>query len=501
MSETEATVELYTKSLGEIFCVNLMDEKKEFDPLYLPLAIPEYQRSFEWTSYHVKNLLNDTYNASQKKSSYRMGTIILHNTNGQLAIVDGQQRLIVLTILLNCLPLNLPDDKLLPLLDSKFDNIKSFYYIKNTKKEVESFLSSKQDALKKIYLNFLLTKLTFSVLTISGENALDQAYTFFDGLNSKGKGLNDFDLLKAHHLMFIPEEEESLARIHNDYWQKNDQKHGMLFSSILRRIRMWSRGKERDDKSDRNDFYEFISAVEPNEIEQSEHLFNRYMQPNVFRSWHRENDEVVLNMKYPQHNMESLLPMEIPQTIEGGDAFFLYAKRYHEMFDTLFGSSEKKSSPIDYAYELAKSINNEYLSMAFKAVVLLYYDKFGEQRLIEVATCTELIISKIRFVWGKERPSPVRIEGTLSRVKDKNLVPIVLNSTISSHVVTQLNAIITTLPRDYKITRNNGKESESPTIKNYKEGLTIFYYKNKSKIKNLQILEKINTIYNLNKNN
>ena len=31
MSETEATVELCTKSLGEIFRVNPMDEKKEFD--------------------------------------------------------------------------------------------------------------------------------------------------------------------------------------------------------------------------------------------------------------------------------------------------------------------------------------------------------------------------------------------------------------------------------------------------------------------------------------
>jgi hypothetical protein len=72
---------------------------------------------------------------------------------------------------------------------------------------------------------------------------------------------------------------------------------------------MWSRGQERDGKADKNDFYEFISAVEPNELEQKEHLFNRYKQPNVFRSWHRENDLVVLNMKYPQQNMESLLPM------------------------------------------------------------------------------------------------------------------------------------------------------------------------------------------------
>lgn len=286
--------------------------------------------------------------------------------------------------------------------------------------------------------------------------------------------------------MFIPEEADSLARKHNDDWHKKDDKHSELFSSILRRIRMWSRGLDKDSKADRNDFYEFISAVEPNEIEQNEHLFNRYMQPNVFRSWHRENDEVVLNMKYPQQNMESLLPMEIPQTIEGGDSFFLYAKRYHKMFDILFFNSEKKSTAIKFVHELATSIKNDYLSTAFKAVILLYYDKFGEQRLIEVAACAELLISEIRFKWGKSRPSPVRIEGTLRRVNDINLIPIVLNSTISSHVVSQMNAEIRSFRRESK---------DSPTLITFKESLSVFYKRNKSKIKNNQILEKVDTIY------
>ena len=496
MSENETKVELFTKTLAEVFQVtfnyNKETDKKEnesnnFKPLDFAISIPDYQRSYEWTSYHVKNLLNDTY-ASCKKSSYRMGTIILHKNEGKYDIIDGQQRLITLTILLD----SFKDESLsdLPFLTSELDNIKSFYYIKNTKKEVESFLNGKQAVQKKDYLCFLMNRLSFSVLILSGINALDQAYTFFDSFNSKGKGLSDFELLKAHHLMFIPEEAESLARKHNDYWHKRDDKHYQLFSTILRRIRMWSRGDDRDEKADRNDFYEFISAVEPSEIEQNEHLFNRYMQPNVFRSWHRENDKVVLNMKYPQKNIGSLLPMEIPQTIEGGDSFFLYAKRYHEMYDVLFDNAARNTSAITYIHDLAVSIKNEYLSMAFKAILLLYYDKFGEQRLIEVATCTELIISKIRFQWGNSRPSPVRIENTLSRVKNKRLIPIVLNSTISSHVVSQMNAEITALSWTFK-----KYDKESPTLKNYKKSLSTFYKKNKSKIKNIQILEKVDVIY------
>lgn len=513
-----AHVELNTKKLGEIF--NLKSSTGNIDlflPLPLPLTIPPYQRAYEWKTYHVKNLLDDTYKASLKKKPYRMGTIILHQTMEKedgpevYEIVDGQQRLLTLTILLNCLcdfSENIRNQEL-TLLNSSFDNIKSFFYIKNTKKEVESYLNGKNEQQKREYIKFIIETLDFTVLIVSGENALDQAYTFFDSLNSKGKGLNDFELLKAHHLMFIPEDEESLAIKHNTFWlEKDDQMHKDLFSSILRRIRMWNRGKERDDLSERNDFYEFISAVEPNEIEQKEHLFNRYMQPNVFRSWHRENDEVVLNMKYPQHNMETLLPMEIPQTIEGGDSFFLYAKRYHEMYDLLFGDSKKKSSAITFAHELANSINNDYLSMAFKAVVLLYFDKFGEQRLIEVATCTELIISEIRFQWGGSRPSPVRIESTLSWIKKKELISIVLNSTFSSHVVFQMNGIINSTPRNFikpntpksieelkYLSNEELRASSSETLRKFHEKISGFYKNNRSKIKNPQITEKVNNIY------
>jgi hypothetical protein len=457
------------------------------------LSIPEYQRAYEWNSYHVKNLLNDTYNVSHKNRPYLMGTIILHkietNNQYQFDIIDGQQRLITLSILLHCLEAV----ENLPLIDAKFNNVKSFYFAKNTQNEINAFFKNKSD--KNRFKEFVLHKLQFSVLTISGPNSIDQAYTFFDSGNSKGKSLTDFDLLKAHHLMYIPEELEQLARKHNDFWQDKNKKHHELFSRILRRIRMWSRGLERDNTSERNDFYEFISTVEPSEVEQNEHLFNRYMQPNIFRSWHRENDEVVLNMKYPQNYTEAIIPFEIPQTIEGGDSFFLYAKRYHEMFEHLFGEKEtNKSSFVNYVYSLSKSIDNDYISTAYKAILLLYYDKFGENRIIEAATCTELILSEIRFNWGLSRPSPVRVETTLSKVKNNNLIPILLSSTISSHVIVLM---INEISLSKRLTKINSSPKSSPTLERYKSKATSFYKENRMKLKNEQILEKLNFLYDL----
>ena len=477
-------VDFYVKTLGELFNCGEISSKEENFPLLWNLSIPDYQRAYEWKTDHVKNLFKDTFESSQKNSSYLMGTLILHNTGEVLEIVDGQQRLITLTILLHCL--DTKDN--LPLLNSSFENVKSFFYIQNTQKELQSLLNGKTPEQKTNFLTFLITKLQFSVLIISGPNALDKAYTFFDSLNSKGKGLSDFDLLKAHHLMFIPEEQESLARKHNDYWQNNDNDHQRLFSTILRRIRMWSRGMERDSKAVRNDFYEFISTVEPSELEQDEHFFNRYMQPNAFRSWCRENDKIILNLKTPQADSELLLPMEIPQTIEGGDSFFLYAKRYHGLYEMLFGKKENnKSTAIQYVSDLSKAIINDYLRMSFEAATLLYFDKFGEKRLIEVATCVELIISEKRFEWGSTRPSPIRIEGVLSDVKNKNMIPIILNSTISTHVISQMKDQIRIERRIHR---------GSPTLKDYWTDINRFYQRNKSKIKNLQLSETVNTIYN-----
>lgn len=468
--------ELVTKTLNELL-------SNEFC-----LCVPEYQRAYEWTSYHVKSLLEDTYNVYKKDKSYLMGTIILHkkenNNSITYDIIDGQQRLITLSILIYCLDKN----EIAPLLNASFNNIKSFHFIKNTQQEINAFILNKADLNK--YKKYLKEQLEFSVLLIAGANAIDRAYTFFDSANSKGKSLTDFDLLKAHHLMYIPYDFEELARNHNDFWQSTNQKHHELFSSTLRRIRMWSKGIERDNNADRNNFFEFISTVEPSEVEQNEHLFNRYMQPNIFKSWHRENDEVVLNMKYGQTNSESLIPFEIPQTIEGGDSFFLYSRRYHEMFEQLFGESNtEKSSHINYVYLLSKSMDNDYLVTAYKSIILLYYDKFGENKIIEVATLTELILSEIRFNWKNSesaRPSPIRIETILSKVKGNNLIPIILSATIPSHVVKLFSNQIALLKREHR---------DSPTLNKYFWKIRAFYTSNKFKIGNVNVLEKLDAVY------
>ena len=70
------------------------------------LNIPDYQRPYKWSIQNIEDLLSDITNAIADSERfragfrYRIGTIIVHeNENGHYDIVDGQQRIISLTLL------------------------------------------------------------------------------------------------------------------------------------------------------------------------------------------------------------------------------------------------------------------------------------------------------------------------------------------------------------------------------------------------------------------
>ena len=66
------------------------------------LIIPEYQRAYKWQPKHVNQLIDDIVH-HRTKPCYRLGTVVLHQAkdpeSAVLNIVDGQQRLLTLTLL------------------------------------------------------------------------------------------------------------------------------------------------------------------------------------------------------------------------------------------------------------------------------------------------------------------------------------------------------------------------------------------------------------------
>jgi uncharacterized protein with ParB-like and HNH nuclease domain len=78
--------------------------------LKMKLDIPDYQRPYKWDIQNIDDLLSDITNAIgdadryRTEFKYRIGTIILHRTkSGVYDVVDGQQRIISLVLLKQCL--------------------------------------------------------------------------------------------------------------------------------------------------------------------------------------------------------------------------------------------------------------------------------------------------------------------------------------------------------------------------------------------------------------
>lgn len=163
-----------------------------------PLSIPPYQRIYCWTKKNVDDLLRTIRDLNE--SITHLGSIILHrNSNNTFDIVDGQQRLVTLTLLLE----QLGYLGCLPLINEKFESEEACNYIAYNKYLCNRFASNyRRPEVDESFINRMLGKVQFSVLVINSSE-FELAYTFFSNANSKGKPLSDYSLLKAHHLRYI----------------------------------------------------------------------------------------------------------------------------------------------------------------------------------------------------------------------------------------------------------------------------------------------------------
>ncbi|NEM83784.1 DUF262 domain-containing protein, partial [Escherichia coli] len=85
--------------------LNLSDEEVNLETLSLHqilslrLHIPDYQRIYCWDEKTLYTLWNDIQEISSNEK-YRLGTIILQRVEDHFDIIDGQQRLVTLSLFL-----------------------------------------------------------------------------------------------------------------------------------------------------------------------------------------------------------------------------------------------------------------------------------------------------------------------------------------------------------------------------------------------------------------
>ena len=329
-------VSLETSCLGRVFSNELV--------------IPDYQRNYCWEEKQVHNLWGSLLEIPEREQ-YHLGTIILQKTgDNKYAIIDGQQRLVTLTIILSTLGYQGPK----PLLSQSFHSASSKKHIANNKWIIKGLCNHLHD---EEFCQKLVNNLIFSILILK-ENRLDLAYTFFSNQNAKGVVLSDFDLLKAHHLRFIPIErqQEHMAERWNNIIES---RYGLLdktLSTHLYRLRKWMRKKDFDVNEPHRVKEEFSAALIIPSIPPFGEQFDFY------------------------------------EKIQGGTHFFAYAETFVDKF-SLF---EKTPQVQSLRNHLKRESHWRYESV-IETLLFGYYLKFGNQYLSEALIVIAENIAQHRY--------------------------------------------------------------------------------------------------------
>ena len=207
--------------------------------LEMPLNIPDYQRPYKWTRKNVADLFDDIDTAISDSRrpdyadfKYRVGSVILHKNNEKYDIVDGQQRLITLSLIKHALDPNYTN----ALLQHAFNDAVSIENIFDNNKFIKEWLDmqSKQIDKYKNAFNSLLEAVVLSVDDIS------EAFQLFDSQNTRGKELDPHDLLKAYHLREM--NDDPFEKLHLIKWWEDIEPKEIrkLFSLYLFPILNWS---------------------------------------------------------------------------------------------------------------------------------------------------------------------------------------------------------------------------------------------------------------------
>ncbi|WP_049485875.1 DUF262 domain-containing protein, partial [Streptococcus parasanguinis] len=373
------SIQFTSKKVGELL--------KEED-----LRIPSYQRPYKWNRKHIRNLFYDLRDAMGKKE-YQVGSVILHENDGYLDIVDGQQRLISISLFLHSLEKSKDYEGANQLLGAEFGEI-SCYHASENYNEWENLIQLVGTSQAKDICEFLLENCSISCI-IMPEERLAEAFQLFDSQNNRGKSLEPHDLLKAYHLRQQDSEDGKIVEKWEQFVEDDDLSLKDLFDKHLFRMRRWSRG-ETGLTNKRYGSYlrfteDFIDDFKGVDLSQNFPYLELYR--------HIEN-----------------FPMAITMPIIDGNKFFEYIESVHEtikehknLLNERLGFPDeavREENGSDYPDGMLKIYNSSkgrYLKChnLFLNICSLFAERFGKDELSkEIMNCTPKVRQKKSNFWG-----------------------------------------------------------------------------------------------------
>ena len=368
------TIQFTSKKVGELL--------KEGN-----LRIPSYQRPYKWNRKHIRNLFYDLRDAMGKKE-YQIGSVILHEilheNDGYLDVVDGQQRLISISLFLHLLD-DLGNYKgAHQLLSAEFGEL-SCYHASENYNEWENLTQLVGEKEAKDICNFLLENCSVSVITMPQER-LSEAFQLFDSQNNRGKSLEPHDLLKAYHLRKQDSEDEKIVEKWEQFVEDKNLSLKELFDKHLFRMRRWSRGETGLTNKRYGSYLRFTEDF-----------------IDDFKG-------VDLNQNFPYLELYrhiEKLPMSITMPIIDGSKFFEYIESAHEtikdhkdFLNEELGLSNESEGEKNVAYpegmlNIYNSSKGRYLKChnIFLNICSLFVERFGKDELSKE-------IVETLFIWS-----------------------------------------------------------------------------------------------------
>ncbi|MFF2029859.1 DUF262 domain-containing protein [Arthrobacter sp. NPDC058192] len=363
------------------------------------LTIPPYQRSYSWEPATALQLFDDIRNAFRaenrapnalpdaeqaQKPSYVLGAVILHRDNEdvQTHVVDGQQRLLTLTMLLDLLdeasgfPTEvLPiehEDQAAPVVRVRTELDRRVRHMEEPAKAFADFIRNNCE-----------------IIRVETDDA-DEAFRVFDSQNYRGKPLLPHDLLKAYHLREMSGESNAMREALVEVWENvPDAELDRLFSTYLWRIKRWARGLSAPTFAVRHiDAFKGLTPKSASTPAARYHLAAQTAVP-MLGAWAEHSDET--------DRMVNRTRFQIDAPVVAGRPFFEMAtfmlgelrRLRKEGFDERYEDEGTEKAWDDFAStdddfrELPSRARYRYVSELYLASLLYYTNRFGDADIRE----------------------------------------------------------------------------------------------------------------------